>query len=168
MASNNALAITMLSRRQLLTYATAVTAAIGAIGIAVPFIGSLAPSERARANHEMQIDISAIPPDTFHEHQWYWRRVFVGRTPELTVLSIPYFDEAYRLPDPTWARPVIPCKRFGYADGQFQCFDDTYIHSWVGTYKWDKKGRSLKKDIPDIQSVEYALEGEYIVLGRAK
>jgi hypothetical protein len=153
--------------RRALTFAMTAVAVVGAVGAAVPLIGSLAPSERAKADLEMHIRAADIPSDGFREYAYRFRRVFIGRTPDLTVLWMPYTNETYWLPDPTWARSVIPCRRFGYDDGQFRCFDALSTDTWAGQLKWDKSGRSLRSDVPDMQRVPYAVQGDsFVVLGR--
>ena len=158
----------MTERRRVLGYLVGIAALVGIVGAAVPFVRSLAPSEQAKADHVLLIKYTEIPPNTYKEVQWYWRRILVSRTPELRVLSIPYFDEAYRLPDPTWERALIPCKDFRFTGGAFQCFDTAPADSRLAGPLWDASGRSLKKDVPDMQTVSYGVQGENLVFGSGK
>ena len=72
-------------RRRFLTIATSVVGAVGVAGVAVPFIGSWQPSEKAKAaGADVQIDISKIEPGQLIRVIWRSKPVWVvRRTPEL-------------------------------------------------------------------------------------
>lgn len=74
-----------LSRRKFLTAATVGTGAVGAVFIAVPFIASWAPSERARAlGLPTEVDVSKLEPGQMTETTWRKQRIYVvRRTPEM-------------------------------------------------------------------------------------
>jgi ubiquinol-cytochrome c reductase iron-sulfur subunit len=74
-----------LSRRKFLTAATVGTGAVGAVFIAVPFIASWAPSERARAlGLPTELDVSRLEPGQMTETTWRKQRIYVvRRTPEM-------------------------------------------------------------------------------------
>jgi ubiquinol-cytochrome c reductase iron-sulfur subunit len=74
-----------LSRRKFLTAATVGTGAVGAVFIAVPFISSWAPSERARAlGLPTELDVSKLEPGQMTETTWRKQRIYVvRRTPEM-------------------------------------------------------------------------------------
>jgi ubiquinol-cytochrome c reductase iron-sulfur subunit len=64
---------------------TAVVGGAGAVAAAVPFVASLAPSERAKAaGAPVQIDMSAIAPGEMRTYEWRGKPVWVlRRTPEM-------------------------------------------------------------------------------------
>lgn len=72
-------------RRRFLRRATTATAGLGAVGIAVPFIGSMTPSERAKAaGAPVEIDISELKPGQMIVQAWRGKPVWVlKRTPEM-------------------------------------------------------------------------------------
>jgi len=72
-------------RRRFLTIATSVVGAVGVAGVAVPFIGSWQPSEKAKAaGADVQIDISKVEPGQLIRVIWRSQPVWVvRRTPEL-------------------------------------------------------------------------------------
>ena len=74
-----------LSRRKSLTAATVGTGAVGAGFVAVPFISSWAPSERARAlGLPTELDVSKLEPGQMTETTWRKQRIYVvRRTPEM-------------------------------------------------------------------------------------
>jgi ubiquinol-cytochrome c reductase iron-sulfur subunit len=74
-----------LSRRKFLTAATVGTGAVGAVFVAVPFIASWAPSERARAlGLPTEVDVSKLEPGQMTETTWRKQRIYiVRRTPEM-------------------------------------------------------------------------------------
>ncbi len=74
-----------LSRRKFLTAATVATGAVGAAFVAVPFIESWSPSERARAaGLPVELDISKIDPGQMTVAVWRKTPIYVvRRTPEM-------------------------------------------------------------------------------------
>jgi ubiquinol-cytochrome c reductase iron-sulfur subunit len=74
-------------KRNFLITATACTGAIGAAAMAVPFVGSMLPSERAKAaGAPVEVDISKIEPGTFFTAEWRGKPVWIiNRTPEQTA-----------------------------------------------------------------------------------
>ena len=82
-----------LSRRKFLTTATAATGALGAVFVAVPFIESWQPSERARAlGAPVELDISKLEPGQMAVTTWRKKQIYVvRRTPEM-VQTLPAHD----------------------------------------------------------------------------
>lgn len=74
-------------KRNFLITATACTGAIGAAAMAVPFVGSMLPSERAKAaGAPVEVDISKIEPGTFFTAEWRGKPVWIiNRTPVQTA-----------------------------------------------------------------------------------
>jgi len=72
------------SKRRLLTIATAGFGLAGATGLAVPFAGSLLPSERAKAaGAPVEVDISKLEPGQQVTVEWRGKPVWIiQRTPE--------------------------------------------------------------------------------------
>jgi ubiquinol-cytochrome c reductase iron-sulfur subunit len=76
-----------LSRRKFLTVATVATGAVGAAFVAVPFVASWAPSERARAlGLPTELDVSKLEPGQMTTTTWRKQRIYVvRRTPEMVA-----------------------------------------------------------------------------------
>lgn len=74
-----------LSRRKFLTNATIATGVVGAAFVAVPFVESWTPSERARAlGAPTELDISKIDPGQMTIVSWRRQPIYVvRRTPEM-------------------------------------------------------------------------------------
>jgi ubiquinol-cytochrome c reductase iron-sulfur subunit len=74
-----------LSRRKFLTNATIVTGAVGAVFVAVPFVESWTPSERARAlGAPTDLDVSKIEAGQMTIITWRRQPIYVvRRTPEM-------------------------------------------------------------------------------------
>jgi ubiquinol-cytochrome c reductase iron-sulfur subunit len=72
-------------RRRVLTAMTSVVGAAGAVGVAVPFIGSWNPSAKAKAaGAPVEINISKIEPGQQVTVEWRGKPVYVvRRTPEI-------------------------------------------------------------------------------------
>lgn len=70
-------------RRQLLTAATVLTGAVGAVFAAVPFLSSWKPSARAKAlGAPVEIDISKLEPGALLKVEWRGKPVWVLRRTE--------------------------------------------------------------------------------------
>ncbi|MCA1804179.1 MAG: ubiquinol-cytochrome c reductase iron-sulfur subunit, partial [Xanthomonadaceae bacterium] len=73
------------SRRRFLTAATAVVGAVGAAFVAVPFVTSMLPSDKAKAaGAPVEADISKLEPGQMIRVQWRGKPVWVvSRTPAM-------------------------------------------------------------------------------------
>ena len=71
-------------RRRFLTAATSAVGVAGAVGLAVPFVGSWSPSEKAKAaGAPVKADISKLEPGQMIVVEWRGKPVYVlRRTPE--------------------------------------------------------------------------------------
>jgi len=87
-------------RRRFLVGATSVVGAVGAVGVAVPFVASWHPSARARAaGAPATADISRLEPGQQMTVEWRGRPVWiVHRTPEM-LASLEQLDERIRDPE---------------------------------------------------------------------
>ena len=72
-------------RRRFLVGATSVVGAVGAVGVAVPFVASWQPSAKARAaGAPVQADISKLEPGQRMTVEWRVRPIWIiNRTPEM-------------------------------------------------------------------------------------
>ncbi|GAB3310770.1 ubiquinol-cytochrome c reductase iron-sulfur subunit [Haliea atlantica] len=72
-------------RRRFLTAATSAVGVAGAVGIAVPFVGSWSPSEKAKAaGAPVKADISKLEPGQMIVVEWRGKPVYVlRRSPEM-------------------------------------------------------------------------------------
>lgn len=93
-------------RRQMVLLAAAV-AGVGMAAVAVPFVSSFAPSERARAmGASVEVDISDLSPGGIKTVEWRGKPVWImRRTPEM-LASLPSLDAS--LADPDSARDQQP------------------------------------------------------------
>jgi ubiquinol-cytochrome c reductase iron-sulfur subunit len=84
----------------------AITCGAGAVGgaaVAVPFVSTFAPSERARAaGAPVQVDISGIKPGEKLTVEWRGKPVWIVRRTAEQVAALPKFDA--KLADPQSAR----------------------------------------------------------------
>jgi len=88
------------SRRKFLTAATSVTAAVGAVLAAVPFVESWLPSERARAlGAPVEVDISKVEIGQMILSSWRLQVIYIVRRPQSLVDALPKNDG--ELKDPT-------------------------------------------------------------------
>jgi len=95
-------------RRRFLTLATAVVGGVGAVGVAVPFIKSWNPSEKAKAaGAPVEYDVSKMMPGQLVRVQWRGKPVYVVRRSKevLADLENGHNDQ---LKDPSSAVPQQP------------------------------------------------------------
>ncbi len=93
--------------RRLWLVATSVAGGVATVGTAIPFVETLAPSERARAaGGPVEVDISDIPPGGTKIVEWRGKPVWVvRRTPEM-IASLAGHDA--ELVDPNSLRDQQP------------------------------------------------------------
>ena len=110
-------------RRRFLTLATAVVGGVGAVGVAVPFIKSWNPSEKAKAaGAPVEYDVSKMMPGQLVRVQWRGKPVYVvRRTKELLAsLEGSHNDQ---LKDPDSAEPQQP----EYATNSYRSLKPEYL-----------------------------------------
>ena len=84
-----------LDKRNFLIAATACTGAIGATAVATPFLGSMLPSERAKAaGAPVEVDISKIAPGSMMTVEWRGQPVWIiNRTDAMTAELAKHNDQ---------------------------------------------------------------------------
>ena len=110
-------------RRRFLTLATAVVGGVGTVGVAVPFIKSWNPSEKAKAaGAPVEYDVSKMMPGQLVRVQWRGKPVYVvRRTKEvLAGLENGHNDQ---LKDPESKEPQQP----DYASNSHRSLDPEYL-----------------------------------------
>ncbi|MDP5206195.1 ubiquinol-cytochrome c reductase iron-sulfur subunit, partial [Alishewanella sp. SMS9] len=76
-------------RRRFLTIATSVVGGVGAIGVAVPFIASWNPSERAKqAGAAVSADISKLEPGQLIRVEWRGKPVWIVKRTEQMLAQL--------------------------------------------------------------------------------
>jgi ubiquinol-cytochrome c reductase iron-sulfur subunit len=109
-------------RRRFLTLATTVVGAAGAVGVAVPFVGSWNPSAKARAaGAPVKWDISKIEPGQMVTVEWRGKPVYVVRRTKEALESIRKMDG--RLRDPNSDESKQP----SYAKSEFRSIKDEFL-----------------------------------------
>lgn len=109
-------------RRRLLTIATTGVGLAGAVGLAIPFAGSLSPSEKAKAaGAPVEVDISKLEPGQQLTVEWRGKPVWViRRTPEVLDL-LPSVED--RLVDPNSDSEQQP----EYAQNEFRSIKEEIL-----------------------------------------
>jgi ubiquinol-cytochrome c reductase iron-sulfur subunit len=96
-----------LKKRRFLTASTAVVGAVGAGFVAVPFIASWSPSERAKAlGAPEEADVSELEPGGLLRVQWRGKVCWVVRRTEQNVADLAKLDD--KLADPNSEVPQQP------------------------------------------------------------
>ena len=110
------------SRRKFLTAATTAAAGVGAVFVAIPFLSTWVPSERARAlGAPTELDLSKIEPGQMAVITWRKQQIYVvHRTPEM-LASLANHDA--RLKDPTSSKSDQP----DYAKNPIRALKPDYL-----------------------------------------
>jgi ubiquinol-cytochrome c reductase iron-sulfur subunit len=110
------------ARRKFLIGATGAVGAVGAVGAAVPFVGSWAPSAKAKAaGAPARVNISKLAPGEMMVGEWRGKPIYVvRRTPE--VLENLYKMDG-ELRDPESVEPMQP----NYAQNHYRSIKDEYL-----------------------------------------
>ena len=88
------------SRRRFLTAATTVVGAVGAAFVAVPFVTSMLPSDKAKAaGAPVEADISKLEPGQMIRVQWRGRPVWVVSRTQAMVDALPGLNDRLRDPE---------------------------------------------------------------------
>ncbi len=96
-----------LKKRRFLTATTAVIGAVGAVGVAVPFLKSWNPSTRAKAaGAPVEADISKMEPGQLIRVKWRGKPVWVVRRTEKSLEDMKTLDS--KLSDPNSQVPQQP------------------------------------------------------------
>lgn len=94
-------------RRRFLTVATSVVGGVGAVGVAVPFIGSWNPSARAKAaGAPVEINVGKIEPGQLVRAEWRGKPVYVVRRTQATIDGLSQHED--KLKDPKSEVPQQP------------------------------------------------------------
>jgi ubiquinol-cytochrome c reductase iron-sulfur subunit len=105
----------------------AITCGAGAVGagaVAVPFVSTLAPSERARAaGAPVQVDISAIAPGEKLTVEWRGKPVWIVRRTKEQLAALKTLDA--QLADPNSARTQYPTP--DYAKNTWRSIKEEYF-----------------------------------------
>lgn len=95
------------SRRRFLIASTTVVGAVGAVGVAVPFIKSMQPSARAQAaGAPVEVDISKLQPGERITVEWRGKPVWVLRRSEQNMADLEKLNG--QLTDPQSEAPQQP------------------------------------------------------------
>lgn len=87
------------TRRRFLTTATSAVGVAGVVGVAVPFVGSWNPSEKAKAaGAPVKADISKLEPGQMVVVEWRGKPVYVLRRTEDQVAGLPSLDDDLKDP----------------------------------------------------------------------
>ncbi|HEY9150830.1 MAG TPA: ubiquinol-cytochrome c reductase iron-sulfur subunit [Gammaproteobacteria bacterium] len=88
------------SRRRFLTAATTVVGAVGAAFVAVPFVTSMLPSDKAKAaGAPVEADISKLEPGQMIRVQWRGKPVWVVNRTQAMVEALPGLNDKLRDPE---------------------------------------------------------------------
>ena len=87
-------------RRKFLTAATSVVGVVGAVGIAVPFVGSWNPSAKAKAaGAPVKADVSQLEPGQMVVVEWRGKPVYVVNRTESQLETLPSLDSQLKDPE---------------------------------------------------------------------
>jgi len=167
------------TRRRFLTAATSAVGLGGVAGVAVPFLGSWSPSEKAKAaGAPVRADISKLEPGQMVVIEWRGKPVYVlRRTPEQVAGLVQLNDD---LKDPLSESSSQP----DYIAGEARALNEEYLvlvglcthlggDEWLGGFfcpchgsKFDLAGR-VYKGVPASANLEippYSFESDNVLV----
>ena len=110
------------TRRRFLTAATTGVSAVGMVGVAVPFMASWNPSEKAKAaGAPVKADISKIEPGQMVVVEWRGKPVYVLRRTAEQVAGLPSLDGDLKDPNSDGADQPE------YIQGALRSLNDEYL-----------------------------------------
>lgn len=105
-------------RRKFLVAATSAMGAVGAVGVAIPFLGSWNPSAKAKAaGAPVRVDVSKVRPGEQIRAEWRGKPVFVVRRTAENLASLDATDAV--VADPQSENPQQPA----YVDPKTRSID---------------------------------------------
>lgn len=106
-----------LGKRRFLTWTTSAIGAVGAVGIAVPFVGSWKPSAKAQAaGAPVEVPIDKLEVGQMIKVEWRGKPVFILKRDDLTLQTINSKDASCKDPDSTEAPEQQP----EYCDSKYR------------------------------------------------
>ncbi len=110
------------ARRKFLIGSTSVVGAVGAVGAAVPFVGSWAPSAKAKAaGAPAKVNISKLAAGEMMVAEWRGKPIYVVRRTEETIENLYKMDDSVR--DPNSETPQQP----EYAQNHYRSIKEEYL-----------------------------------------
>jgi ubiquinol-cytochrome c reductase iron-sulfur subunit len=111
--------------RRGLLIATGAVSAIGVAGVAVPFVSSFAPSERAKAaGAAVEIDITGMQPGDLRTVEWRGKPVWVIRRSKEMLDGLKHTDEQVADPQSTRHQDELTPK---YCRNQYRSIKSEYL-----------------------------------------
>lgn len=152
-----------MGKRKTLVMFVVSAALIGIMFAVMPFVASMSPSMKTKEDAKVRVKISSIPESGALEIDWYGDKVFLVRQPQLTAFLMPYLEGAYRLPDPTWERAIVPCEKMDISSEGFLCTDTKLHENWRKNARWDLAGRSHSNWMPNLRTVPFRIQDDNVV-----
>ena len=153
-----------MKRRNNLLLVTSLALVCGLIFATIPFIQSMNPTDAARDRAKVIVKLSELPENRPMEFDYRSNRAFVVKNHTLTVFLMPYWNQSYRLPDPTWERAFVPCNTFIADEEGFSCEDPSLGRDSNEQATWDLAGNNKGVWMPDLQKSNFIIEGGYLIL----
>lgn len=110
------------TRRRFLTAATSVVGVAGAVGVAVPFVGSWLPSAKAKAaGAPVKFDVSKLEPGQMTTVEWRGKPVYIVRRTADAIAELGSLDGS--LKDPNSEISEQPA----YIEGNARAINEEYM-----------------------------------------
>jgi hypothetical protein len=152
-----------MNRRKLFTFLIVAFALAGPLYVAVPYVLAFISDEDKTIIKEVRIDSTKIPPLGALDEDHFGYKVIVVRSPDLKVFTLPSAKGAYLLPYPSAEKPLVSCKGFIIQETGIACENPPFPEHWKGEAKWDLSGKSQGRWMPDLQTADFHMEGDFIV-----
>ena len=112
-----------LKKRRFLVATTTVIGAAGAAAMAVPFLTSFSPSERARAaGAPVEVDLTKVQPGQLLRVEWRGKPVWIVRRTEEMLKLLPQNESRLRDPD-----SKVASQQPAYAQNKYRSIKPEYL-----------------------------------------
>lgn len=159
--------------KKLLKFSTIALICVGMFAACSPFISSLNPSDK-QINKALHVDVSVLATGETQIYDSEGVKIYITKLSEkdeYSVVSIPYINGVYRMPEFDWTRPLLPCSDFGIIEvGRLGCKDNA-SEFWWSYMQWSVTGEYLGEKqwghkIPELLKPKFVYKnGSVILLG---
>lgn len=164
-------------RKKLLSTITALFGIMALVATCTPFIMSLKPAANSGENLP-RIDIANMAANSIKHYDNsaqspLGQRYIIYKNNEnlITVFTVPIEQGKVLMPDLKWGRRGASCNNFNptlkgvkvVENSHFRCQSNEESEWWRKENRWDLTGKNLGQMTEDISTIQYSLEGKYLV-----
>lgn len=158
-----------MNQRKILSITLVTLIFIGIGSVIFIFSSSLKPNSKAIATDKLFVSLKTFEEKNVVAIDWQNYKVLLVESPtSITGFLIPYQNDIYYLPDPTWDQAIVKCRQFEISSIRFSCTDPTLSEAWRRAAQWGVDGRPIRKTwIPALEKAPIKIVGSNIEISNA-